>query len=278
VNTERMHRATSPDGTMIVGRVHGHGPPLVFVHGVTGDGDADWDPLLPLVAPRFSCYLMSTRGRGLSADHPSHATESILQDVVSFIESIGEPVGLVGFSSGGAYALHAAAETPAAAAVAAYEPALTHVLTPQDGMRIGDAAGRAAGAAAEGRFAQGIQEFTADCVATDDEAALLSSRGYYQASAPNAPALVRGFSQAGESSSVSGEPATLSRIGQPTLLMRGTGSALRLFRDAVEHAAVHVPDARVRELPGAGHFAPILEPEPVAEELIRFFEGTLVAR
>ena len=67
MNSERLHGATSLDGTAIVGRVHGHGAPLVFVHGVTGDGDVDWDPPLPLVAPRLSCYLLSTRGRSTPA-------------------------------------------------------------------------------------------------------------------------------------------------------------------------------------------------------------------
>lgn len=275
MNAERMHRATSADGTAIVGRVHGHGAPLVFVHGVTGDGDVDWDPLVPHVAQRFSCYLMSTRGRGLSADHPSHADELILQDVVSFIESVGEPVGLVGFSLGGAYALHAAAECPVVSAVAAYEPALSYVLTPEDGALIGEAVGRAAEATADGRFAQGIQEFTINYAATDDEAASLSSRGYFQAAARNAPALVQAFSQDLESASVTGEPSALSQIEQPTLLIRGMESALRSSEDAVDHAAAHIPGARVRGFPGAGHFAPILKPEPLAEELIRFFEETL---
>jgi pimeloyl-ACP methyl ester carboxylesterase len=39
--------------------------------------------------------------------------------------------------------------------------------------------------------------------------------------------------------------------------------------------AQHVVDAHVRELPGVGHFAPLLEPEPIAKELISFFESAL---
>jgi hypothetical protein len=34
------------------------------------------------------------------------------------------------------------------------------------------------------------------------------------------------------------------------------------------YVAQHVVDADVRELPGVGHFAPLLEPEPIAKELI----------
>lgn len=37
---------------------------------------------------------MDTRGRGLSADHPDHSPERLVQDVTAFAASIGEPVGL----------------------------------------------------------------------------------------------------------------------------------------------------------------------------------------
>jgi pimeloyl-ACP methyl ester carboxylesterase len=65
------------------------------------------------------------------------------------------------------------------------------------------------------------------------------------------------------------------RLGRRDRGRRGTASTLRPFSDAVEHAAASIPDARVRDLSGAGHFAPNLNPEPVADELVRFFEGTL---
>jgi pimeloyl-ACP methyl ester carboxylesterase len=70
---DRIHRAASADGTEIAGRVQGHGPPLVLVHGVMGDGDIAWESLLHHLTDRFTCYLPSTRGRGLSADNPDHS-------------------------------------------------------------------------------------------------------------------------------------------------------------------------------------------------------------
>ena len=60
---ERIHRAVSADGTEIAGRVQGHGPPLILVHGAYGDGEIAWKALLPYLTDRYTCYLPSTRGR-----------------------------------------------------------------------------------------------------------------------------------------------------------------------------------------------------------------------
>ncbi len=35
----------------------------------------------------------------------------------------------------------------------------------------------------------------------------------------------------------------------------------------------HATDSQTWELPGVGHFAPVLAPESVAEELVAFFES-----
>jgi hypothetical protein len=49
MSTQRDHYVTTTDGVTIGGTVHGHGPPLVFPHAVLGDGDLDWQALLPLL-------------------------------------------------------------------------------------------------------------------------------------------------------------------------------------------------------------------------------------
>ena len=66
----------------------------------------------------------------------------------------------------------------------------------------------------------------------------------------------------------------LGTITAPVLLVRGRQTLLGTwFADAARHIAQHVSDSHVRELPGAGHFAPVLAPEAIAKELIRFFES-----
>ena len=43
--------------------------------------------------------------------------------------------------------------------------------------------------------------------------------------------------------------------------------------DAARHITRYVPDPRVIELASAGHFAPLIAPAAMAEELIRFFQS-----
>jgi len=53
---ERVHRATSADGTEIAGEAYGQGPPLVLVHAGLGHGTLDWAFALPSLSDRFTCY------------------------------------------------------------------------------------------------------------------------------------------------------------------------------------------------------------------------------
>ncbi|WP_425607719.1 alpha/beta fold hydrolase [Natrononativus amylolyticus] len=133
-----LHRAVSDDGTQIVGHVYGHGPPLVLVHAGLGDGVLDWDAAMPFLSDRFACYLMSTRGRGSSGNHPNQSPEQYVEDVVAFVESLGEPVGLAGASGGTMFALGAAAQSKAVAAVAACDPLAFELLTEEDEARLHD--------------------------------------------------------------------------------------------------------------------------------------------
>jgi pimeloyl-ACP methyl ester carboxylesterase len=112
MNEHRIHRAVSRDGTEIAGRVQGQGPPLVLIHGGLGDGDTAWLFLLPVLADHFTCYLMSTRGRGLSGKSTDQCRERHFEDVAAFAQSIGEPVGVVGHSSGAVWALGGVALAP----------------------------------------------------------------------------------------------------------------------------------------------------------------------
>ena len=73
---ERIHRAVSPDGTELAGRVQGQGPPLVLIHAGLGDGGAAWLFMLADLVEHFTCYLMNTRGRHLSAKRRVQARSS----------------------------------------------------------------------------------------------------------------------------------------------------------------------------------------------------------
>ena len=89
------------------------------------------------------------------------------------------------------------------------------------------------------------------------------------------PAMLRFVQQDGSYEGPrSTDPEALARITVPVLVLTGQQTRLRpFFSAAAEFIAQHVAGSQVWELPGAGHFAPVLAPESVADELITFFES-----
>jgi pimeloyl-ACP methyl ester carboxylesterase len=271
---DRFHRAVSPDGTEIVGRVHGQGPPVVFVHGAMDDGELCWGALLPFLTDRFTCYVPSTRGRGLSDDHAEHTFEHLIQDVTAFVDSIGEPVGLVGTSSGGTISLGVAARTSAVSAVAVYEPTVLEGIDEETLGQFGEVVGRVAEAAAQDRPTDAARTYL-EFVSNDEELEVLSESGGIELAARYLPVdLQEAEEEAAQSTGPSATaPSVLERITVPVLVLHGSKSALPWITDCVGHVAEHASDVELSELAGAGHLAPIAQPERVAEELTGFFEA-----
>ena len=271
MTSDRIHRAISADGTAIAGRVHGQGPPLVLFHGAPHDGDLAWEALVPHLADRFTCYLPSWRGRGLSGDNEDYTPPRHLEDAIAFVESIGGPVHVAGWSIGAPGTLGAAAHCDTVIAAAVYEPTITSLFGEADLADMGAMVEQLAEAAADGRFADAARAFH-PFVANDDELAALDA-DYYERSGAAIPTLVRGIEQAlpydGPQAT---DPDVLAQVTVPVLLLRGQQTRRATFyADTQRHVAEHVADPHVRELPGVGHFAPAVAPEPVADALVSFF-------
>ncbi len=270
----RIHRALSTDGTEIAGRVLGDGPALVLVHGGIGDGETAWDAMLPHLTDRFTCYLPSTRGRGLSADDPDHSPQRLEDDVTAFVDSIGEPVYVVGWSGSGAWILGAAARCDAVAAAAVYEPTLIPLMAEDDLAETLGTMQQVGAAAADGRLVDAVRVF-ASWICTEEETAALTRTSFADVWAARVPAMLRFVQQDGSYEGPrSTDPEALARVTVPVLVLMGQRTRLRrFFNAAAEFIGQHVADSQVWELPGAGHFAPVLAPESVADELITFFES-----
>ena len=271
---ERIHRAVSADGTEIAGRVRGRGPALVLVHGGIGDGDIAWEALLPDLTDRFTCYLPSTRGRGLSSDNPDHSPARLGEDVTAFVDSIGELVCLVGWSGSGAWVLGAAVRSGSVAAVAAYEPFVVSVMRDDDLARTFATMEQVGVATADGRLVDAVRAF-ARWICTDNEIAALEETDFYERWAGAVPAMLRFVQQdASYQGPRSTDPELLRQVAAPVLLLRGQQTELgTFFSDAAQHIAQHVPDPHVRELQRVGHFALVIAPEPIAKELVSFFDS-----
>jgi pimeloyl-ACP methyl ester carboxylesterase len=272
----RIHRAVSPDGAEIAGRLHGQGPSLVLVHGGLGD-DTSWFELLPYLTEHFTCYTMNTRGRGLSTapTDADYSLERLVEDVVAFTASVGEPVGLLGHSLGGALVLGAAAASDSVSAVAVYEPVVFEAPSRGGSKILREKATRTLAAAAEGRLADAAR-IMIEGTATDDELAALSLGGAFEAWASNVDVAVQEMQQANEDERSSPtQPSVLTRITAPLLYLHGSQTPTTWYTEGARHVADHVTDLRIVEIAGVGHFAPHLAPEAIANELIQFFTSVM---
>jgi pimeloyl-ACP methyl ester carboxylesterase len=266
MSSQRTHYVTTTDGVIIGGTVHGQGRPLVFLQGIIGDGDLDWQALLPHLTDRYTCHLPSMRGRGLSGDHPDLDLGRVVDDFLTYVDSIGEPTGLVGWSGGATLALAVAAQSDAVDAVAPVEPVANSLMDEQELAALGGAGELAA----EGDLTAAMRVF-AGFPLTDEDIAAAEDSGYFEAAGRYAPNMVNFFQQLVEyEGPMPDDPAVLGAISAPVLVLLGSDTKPYATRSA-RHVADHVASARVHEIPGAGHASPLTHPEALAEALIEFF-------
>lgn len=159
----------------------------------------------------------------MSGERSDHLPERLVEDVTSFAESVGEPVRLMGWSSGGLLALATAENTDAVSAVAAYEPLLDMMSEGLVG-RMMDTITRIAAVAEEGRMADAARTWM-EFVATADELAEAASLDFFEALAPNVVVQLQEFDQFSESDWTSPtDPSELAKISVPVFLLHGTHS------------------------------------------------------
>jgi pimeloyl-ACP methyl ester carboxylesterase len=270
MSSQRTHSVTTSDGVTIGGTVHGQGPPLVFLQGAVGDSDLDWNRVVRRLAGRFTCHLPSMRGRGLSGDHPDLSTRRVVNDMVTYVESIGEPAGLTGWSGGGYYALGVAAHSGAVTSVAPFEPGILSLMDEQQQAVVGDAIARTAELAAAGDLTAAVRAFLG-WIFNDEEIAVAEDAGYFEATGRYVPKLLNLLQQAMQSEGPAPhDPAVLAAISRPLVVLLGSDTQ-PFFTASAQHVADHVPNARVHEIPGVGHAAPLTHPEALAESLTEFF-------
>jgi len=134
----------------------------------------------------------------------------------------------------------------------------------------GDAVARAAELATEGDLTAAVRPL-AGFVFNDEEIAVLKDAGYLEATGRYIPNLLKFFQQLKEYEGPPPEdPAMLGAISAPVLVLQGSDTK-PLAATSARHVADHVPNARVQEIHGAGHAAPLTHPEALAEALTEFF-------
>jgi pimeloyl-ACP methyl ester carboxylesterase len=209
---------------------------------------------------------MDRRGRGRSGDAQDYVLEREAEDIAALVDTIGEPVNLLGHSYGGLCAIEAALLTPNLRRLILYEG------VPLRGTDY---------------YPPGILDrFQALFDAGDHEGLLLAifhdllgmspheietlraqTETWYVrlASAPTLPRELRveaGYVFA---------PERFRTMRTPTLLLVGGASPPAVLADAQGVAAV-LPDATITILPGQGHFAMDSAPDMFVDAVLVFLQ------
>jgi len=263
----QMQMVASTDGTRIAFWQSGQGPPLLLVHGATADHTTTWRFVLEEFERRFTVYAMDRRGRGCSGDSAAYDLQREAEDVVAVIDSIGEPVHLLGHSYGGLCAIEAALLTRNVRRLILYEAV---PLRGSDGYQPGvidrlEAMLR--GGDVEGMLVAMFRDLVG--MPAEELELLRSQREAWAVRLGNAPTLPREL-KAEERYIFS--PGRFAGMRTPTLLLVGGDSPLREQLNA-RGVAEALPDARVAALPGQQHAAMYSAPEIFVREVVRFLEA-----
>jgi len=192
------------------------------------------------------------------------------QDVVEYVASLGEPVGLAGASFGGNLALLAAARSDRVEAIVSFEPAIISLVGEQEEAVMGEAIAGMAELAEEGDLVAAARAF-AGWFANDDEIVAADRAGHFEATGRYVPNLLNLLHQTMEDDGPKvDDAAMLGTISVPVLVVKGSDTR-PFFADSARFVVDHAPKANLQEIPDAGHAAALTHPEALAEAITRFF-------
>ena len=250
----------SRDGTSIAYDRQGAGPPVILVGGGLDDGSEN-APLAAELADRFTVYNYARRGRDESGDTGPYAVERELEDLAALIGQAGGSARVYGVSSGGMFALEAAAAGLAIQRLAVYE--VPYDTTPEAAQRNQAYREQLRAALDQGRRGDAVELFMRLAGSSDEDIAGARSSPYW----PGLEALAHTLAY---DAACYGPPPVdrLATVTQPTLVLTGGGA--EFFELAADAVAAAMPSAERVVLEGQKHVA---DPKAVATALGRFLLG-----
>ena len=263
-----MYIIHSADGTEIACRDAGQGSPVLMVHGIATDGSR-WEPLLPMLKPRFDIYMMDRRGRGASGDTPPYHIEREFEDVAAVANSIDRPIAIVGQGFGALAALEAAQRSDNIRKLVLFEPTVRSgggVEFYPDG-----AIDRIEHLLAQERREEAVAYLLREVFAVSlDELERMQQQVVWQRRLDAAPTIPRELrAQAGYTF----DPARFRGLNVPTLVIVGGRSAGMVQRQA-EMVTDALRGARKVELPGQGYAAIDASPGAFVREVVEYLRDT----
>ena len=259
-----MERLTTSAGITVSYDKSGTGPPLVLVHGAFSDHHTNWEFVSPRLRRQFTLYAIARRGRGDTDATAGHSLEDEIQDVVAVVESVGEPVFLLGHSYGAHCALGAAHRLPGRVRkLVLYEPGWPAMLSPHLMARLDAlAASRDWDEFAVTFFRDGLFVPVAELDAL-------------RATELWPPIIADATATLGDLRAVARydfEAGRYRALDIPVHLQIGSESRRDLY--VTDPLAAVLPDVRIGELPGQAHEGMTTAPEMYIEAVTRFLLGS----
>lgn len=238
--------------------IHGSGPLLVLVHGITEDRRT-WDPLLPALAADHRVLRVDLRGHGASPKAASYNVDELAADIEPLVD---EPPLVVGHSLGGMVATAYAAQFPTRGAIDVDQPldlaGFQAAVLEQAPLLRSDAFPMVMTAifdSMRGELDDAEQERVA-AIRQPDQSVVL---GVWSVLLDSTPEELAGI--------VSG---MVSGLSAPYLSLHGIDPG----PSYPEWLGGHVPQAQVVVWPGVGHYPHLVRPQQFLD-LLAQFEATL---
>ncbi|MER5734950.1 alpha/beta fold hydrolase [Streptomyces sp. NPDC002262] len=266
---KHVHGVHETHGMRVVHDGPRDAPPLVLIHG-SGAAGSSWSPVVPALAGRHHVIRIDLPGHGQSPPATSYDVPGQAARLAAALDELGlRPVTVAGHSSGGYIATALAEQRPDLVGSLALissgpspdallpQPALLRALIAPP---LGPLLWRVRSDAMLRRGVTAVCNLPVDV--PDDLVADVRDIGYRTFRT----VLRRNGAYIAERS----VPARLAALDVPVLVV--FGAADPRWDPASAHHYDTVPNARVEQLPGVGHFPMLEAPEATGELLLRFAE------
>lgn len=287
-STTTLETVTSADGTPIAYERTGSGPPLVLVHGMAGD-HTRWElfEVRAAFAEHCTVYAIDRRGRGESGDSAERSSagqpkadasgdsveynlEREFEDVAAVVDTIDEPVVLLGHSYGATCALEAPLRTDNLQKLVLYEGDVPwQIVGPH--LYSEEMHAEMEALLDDGENEQVLVLFLREVVelspAQIDE---LRSAPSWVARVEAAHTLPREYRAPAD---YEFDAVRFEGVTTPTLLLVGSESP-QWAKDATEALYEALPNSRIAVLEGQGHVAMNTAPDLFVDEVLAFIRGS----
>lgn len=263
------------DGHALAYARQGGGLPVVLLHGFTGDMRTLEDVARGLRAAGFATLSVDLLGHGASdapADPKAYALERCAAHLAALLDAEGvERAALLGYSMGGRVALGFACAFPARVRALVLVGASAGLASPEE-----RAARRASDEAlAEAILREGVPAFVSRWMANPLFAsqARLGARFLAEARAQRLENRAVGLAGSLRGLGTGAQPPlheALPGLALPVLLVHGAEDAK--FRAIALDLAARLPNARLAEIPGAGHATQLENPTAFLAAVRAFLE------